>query len=106
MGLYSSLLACQNVCSAVNVSELGLEKFKIYPNPTSSIFNIEFSVHLVNDVSIRIFNIIGENIFYDNADLFSGKYFKQYDLSSYSKGVYHIEIRTDNGIINKKLILQ
>ncbi|MAX69423.1 MAG: hypothetical protein CMP60_07060, partial [Flavobacteriales bacterium] len=28
------------------------------------------------------------------------------DLSTYTKGVYFLEITTDNGVINKKLILQ
>ncbi|MBT5354814.1 MAG: T9SS type A sorting domain-containing protein, partial [Flavobacteriales bacterium] len=33
-------------------------------------------------------------------------YTKQVDLSTYTQGVYFLEITTDNGVINKKLILQ
>jgi len=37
---------------------------------------------------------------------FVGEYTKQVNLSTYTKGVYFLEITTDNGVINKKLILQ
>ena len=37
---------------------------------------------------------------------FVGEYTKQVDLATYTKGVYFLEITTDNGVINKKLILQ
>ena len=31
---------------------------------------------------------------------------KQIDLATYTRGVYFLEITTDNGVVNKKLILQ
>ncbi|MBR76343.1 MAG: hypothetical protein CMD36_00270, partial [Flavobacteriales bacterium] len=31
---------------------------------------------------------------------------KQIDLANYTKGVYFLEITTNNGVVNKKLILQ
>jgi hypothetical protein len=43
-----------------------------------------------------------------NEDLqqFIGEYTKQIDLSNNAKGIYFLEIETNNGVINKKLILQ
>ena len=37
---------------------------------------------------------------------FIGQYTKQIDLSKHAKGIYFLEIETDKGVINKKLILQ
>ena len=37
---------------------------------------------------------------------FVGEYVKSVYLNNYSKGIYFLEIETDLGIINKKLILQ
>ena len=37
---------------------------------------------------------------------FEGEYTKSFNLSEYSKGVYLLELDTDLGIVNKKLILQ
>ena len=55
--------------------------------------------------SIRI-NVIGEVVYTENLVEFVGEYTKQVDLATYTKGVYFLEITTDNGVINKKLILQ
>ena len=51
-------------------------------------------------------NLIGEIIFSENLENFEGEYTHSFNLSEYSKGVYLLELDTDNGIVNKKLILQ
>jgi len=37
---------------------------------------------------------------------FFGEYTKQINLKDYPKAIYFLEIETDDGVINKKLILQ
>ncbi len=37
---------------------------------------------------------------------FTGEYIKSIDLGRYEKAIYFLEIQTDEGTINKKLILQ
>ncbi|MEJ6749422.1 MAG: T9SS type A sorting domain-containing protein [Flavobacteriales bacterium] len=51
-------------------------------------------------------NLIGELIFTENLENFEGEYKHSFNLSEYSKGVYLLELETENGEINKKLILQ
>ena len=51
-------------------------------------------------------NVIGEEIINENLEKFIGEYTKAIDLASYTKGVYFLEITTNNGVVNKKLILQ
>ena len=41
-----------------------------------------------------------------NPSQFVGEYTKAIDLATYTKAIYFLEITTNNGIINKKLILQ
>ena len=50
--------------------------------------------------------MLGENVFVDNLWNFKEKYEKTIDLSIYTKAIYFLEIETENGVINKKLILQ
>jgi hypothetical protein len=38
--------------------------------------------------------------------VFEGEYTHSFNLEQYSKGIYLLELNTDNGIVNKKLILQ
>jgi hypothetical protein len=50
--------------------------------------------------------MIGEIILKDRLDAFIGEYTKQINLKENAKGIYFLEIETNDGVINKKLILQ
>jgi hypothetical protein len=89
-----------------SVSELGIGALSIYPNPSSDIFNIEFTSYSRQSLVVRVVNILGEYILEDKLDDFEGKYVQSINLDNYSKGSYFLEIITDQGVINKKLILQ
>ena len=78
----------------------------IYPNSSRGLFNISFESLSSQDFEISLSNIIGKEIFLDRFKNFSGKYIQKIDLSTNAKGIYFLEIEMDDGIINKKLILQ
>jgi hypothetical protein len=83
-----------------------ITNLEIYPNPSRDIFNITFTSNEKQDLEIRILNVIGEIIFIESKQQFVGEYTKQIDLKEYPKAIYFLEIETDDGVINKKLILQ
>ena len=83
-----------------------INNLKIYPNPSRDIFNITFTAEEKQDLEIRIINVIGEIIFIESKQQFVGQYTKQISLGEYPKAIYFLEIETNNGVINKKLILQ
>ena len=106
MGLYATLNDCEASCTNVGLEVLNLEGLKIYPNPSSDIFNIEFSSIRKQTLNIRIYNSLGKNILEDHLNDFSGSYNQKFNLKYSAKGVYFLEITTNQGIINKKLILK
>ena len=83
-----------------------INNLDVYPNPSRDIFNVKFTSEDIQDLEVRIINVIGEVVYTENLEEFVGEYTKQVDLATYTKGVYFLEITTDNGVINKKLILQ
>ena len=83
-----------------------INNLDVYPNPSIDIFNVTFTSEDVQNLEVRIINVIGEVVYTENLNKFVGQYTKQVDLATYTKGVYFLEITTDNGVINKKLILQ
>ena len=83
-----------------------INNLDVYPNPSRDVFNVSFTSEDVQNLEVRIINVIGEVVYTENLIEFVGKYTKQVDLAAYAKGVYFLEITTDNGVINKKLILQ
>ena len=50
--------------------------------------------------------MIGEEVYTENLNEFVGMYTKSIDLNTQPKGVYFLEITTDKGGINKKIVLQ
>ena len=100
------MAACEAICTNVSIEDLGLTNIKIYPNPSSDIFNIDFVSNTPQDFNVKVFNILGEEVFKDYLHQFSGRYIQQVDLTHQSQGIYLLELATDSGIINQKLILQ
>jgi len=78
----------------------------VYPNPSRDVFNISFTSEKIQNLKVRILNVIGEELISDDLQQFVGEYVKSINLNKYTKGIYFLEIETDNGVINKKLILQ
>ena len=78
----------------------------IYPNPSKDVFNITFTSERVQDLRVRVLNVVGEEIVKEDLQEFAGEYVKLINLKLYSRGIYFLEIETNDRIINKKLILQ
>ena len=88
-----------------SISE-SVTELNIYPNPTNGKVTISFASDYGRDYNIRIINILGDQLFIDELNTFVGEYKQTVNLASYPKGIYFLEIETDVGVINKKLILQ
>ena len=82
-----------------------ISNLDIYPNPSRNIFNISFNSNEIQTINLRIINLLGGVVYNENLIEYIGEYTKQINLSNFEKSIYFLEIETQNGIINKKLIL-
>ena len=83
-----------------------IANLEVYPNPSRDIFNVTFTSEDVQDLKVRILNVVGEELINEDLQQFIGEYTKQIDLTNNAKGIYFLEITTNNRVVNKKLILQ
>ena len=72
-----------------NVSEFQIDKLNIYPNPSNDIFYIKFKSTINQNIILRIINIIGEEIYSDFLNNYTGEFSKIINLHNKSKGVYY-----------------
>jgi len=86
--------------------EYGISNLDVYPNPSRDIFNISFTSEEEQDFTLRVVNLLGEEIVKEDIQKYVGEYFKSLDLSQFDKGVYLLEIKSKLGKINKKMLLQ
>ncbi|NCX93021.1 MAG: T9SS C-terminal target domain-containing protein, partial [Rhodobacteraceae bacterium] len=78
----------------------------VYPNPSRDIFNVTFTSEEAQTMTVKVVNMIGEEIFTEELTEFVGQYTQVIDMNTQPKGVYFLEITTSTGGINKKIVLQ
>ena len=87
-----------NNCSLdIDEFETDGKSLLIYPNPTSGKINVEAN----NIAEIEVMNVVGQNIaiYKVNADSY------EIDMTGFDTGVYFVNVKTENEIITKKIIL-
>jgi len=104
-GAFTSLSDCNLNCSLTSIKKIELDNINIYPNPSRGIFNLSFKSEVIQDLRVEIFNVMGVKLVSDELEQFIGDYTKEINLKNYDKGVYFLEIKNNNIILNKKLIL-
>ena len=97
---------CELECVGTNISDNNKIKYKIYPNPSKDIFNLTFSTNDFYRVKIKVINILGEVIYFENIENFDDILEKKIDLTGNIKGVYLLLIKSDNVIINDRIIIK
>jgi hypothetical protein len=102
-----SEIVCDNSIFAKNrYGALGIEQeassnFKLYPNPVSELLSIESAS---NDLlRIEIFNSLGRQVFVQDFNSFQKI---NLDLSSFSKGVYMVNLKSEKQSKSEKVVVR
>lgn len=79
-----------------------------YPNPFNSTATIEFSLPKTGLVTLRVYNIIGQELAtIASGNLAAGNYKYQWDASAYASGVYYCKIESGGSQqVNKMILLK
>ena len=81
------------------MAELSPNTFDIYPIPTSNKLIIESKSSNLTDLTL--FDVMGKLVFLDK---FTGT--TQIDLTQISKGIYYLHLKTTEGELTKKIIVE
>ncbi len=84
-------------------------QFKLYnnyPNPFNPITNIEFSIPKPEFVSLKVYNILGEEVaMLISEQLGAGDYKHDWDATGLASGIYLYKIQAGDFTETKKMIL-
>ncbi|MBI4931348.1 MAG: T9SS type A sorting domain-containing protein [Bacteroidetes bacterium] len=84
---------------AIGIHEISNQDIYISPNPSSGVFNVQMSRY--ENVQMKIYNVYGECIYQHICT----SAHPQIDLSEVLNGIYFLQLKTEEGVLTKKIIL-
>jgi len=78
----------------------------IFPNPTTDIINLNFTLLEENPVYLKIFNTNGQMVYNEDIEAQPiGNHTTSINTNYFNSGVYYISLQSKNQIITQKLII-
>jgi PKD repeat protein len=82
-----------------------IQSFNIYPNPTSGKVMIQWNDAIQGTATVTVTNITGQKLFSTKL-LLDNTGVSELNLSQLQNGIYFMNIESDNGASNQKLVIQ
>lgn len=113
---YTVTVTDVNGCTTVATSTVTVEaclaipeslssNFTLYPNPNTGEFNISFNETLKGNVTVKILNATGSELFNKVINISQAKQVESFNVSNLSRGIYFIKVDSNNGSTVQKLII-
>jgi len=97
--------AATNCATGTGINSIALEEYiSAYPNPSTGEVFMNLNISDVSSADITVFNSIGEAILSKKVTVPSTKEIKL-DLNSKPNGVYLVKIKTSEGTVTKKIVI-
>jgi aminopeptidase YwaD len=68
------------------------EALKLYPNPANDNLTVNLISNTNGNLSIRLINMMGQTLSYENITIFNGAINHSLDVSEIANGVYSVEV--------------
>lgn len=97
--LYVDNLNFDNLITSLDDLEINNEALKLFPNPTSDYFTLDFDNPIEFEAIVNIYDVVGKLV--SSEQLLNGR--QQINVSSLNEGIYMIEIKLGDWSTVKKL---
>ena len=100
-------LQVSGVTSTINqFDNITFELKEVYPNPVSNQAKIQFVSGTTENITFKIYNLLGEEIESQLISSSKGVNTINLNTSSYSKGIYLYSINNGNKVLTKRMIIK
>jgi hypothetical protein len=72
---------------------------RVYPNPATDVLNIEVNASQASEMSINVYNIMGQNVMSKNVNITTGMNTRSISTSELNSGIYFVTVKA-NGFEN------
>jgi|SRR6185436_6511501 len=77
----------------------------VFPNPTNSSLTVSFHSSEKQNIELRMYSTLDKQIYFSKQEITKGKFEKEINVEKWSCGIYFLQLKTKNGTINKKVIV-
>ncbi|HIA12512.1 MAG TPA: T9SS type A sorting domain-containing protein [Flavobacteriales bacterium] len=103
-----------DILTSSGVKELmAADHIKVYPNPSADKFVVEIALVESRYLMIKLLNVMGQSVYDEGVNENSsvlpsraGIYKKTIDVGNFASGIYTLQLITEKGITNKKVIVK
>jgi hypothetical protein len=88
-----------------DLNDLAAHNIKIYPVPSAGYFNIQMQLEKPAQTKLTVTTISGSKVFEEILDVKSSALTKRINTEGFAKGVYLINIASENAVITKKIVV-
>jgi hypothetical protein len=83
--------------------DAGVSNFSVYPNPSNGIFTASVHMQSTSDITTSVMDVTGTKV-YESTDKNVLNLNKAIDLSSIAAGVYIVNVKTNSGSVNQRIV--
>jgi PKD repeat protein len=95
-----------DTCTATGMTDLFANNYiDVYPNPNNGEFNVAFHLDKTDNYIVKMTNAIGQTVYEQKLDNFSGTYSNRVSIPSLSKGVYMLSVSNSKNETVKKVLV-
>ncbi len=93
------------VANPTSINELNqISNFQLFPNPNNGQFTMILDGESIKDLSVNIYNILGQVVHKETVDFNAGHLNKAFDISQLASGTYFIQLNSKEGTLTRKLV--
>lgn len=104
---------CTDTSNIINYQSLGMEgvdpiaaSVNIYPNPTTGVFTVELPDMELDNVNLKVTNMIGEMIYSELLTNTNGSVKKTISLENVPKGIYIVQLEQQSFSVSRRLVIR
>lgn len=100
--LQSKVIDCNALNVVTNIKQTQSLKAQLFPNPSAGLFTLSINEYY-QQATLQLFDITGKSI---DTQIFKGQSTIALDYTTLAKGMYQLQLKTENGLYMSKIVIE
>ncbi len=88
------------------IEESSILNLNVYPNPTDGTFIISGEAQIASQLSVNLYNILGQIVYSKDISLKSGKIHEEIKATNIAAGIYNLRLNLGKQVYSRKLVVK